>query len=262
MPARGSTLRATRPDYTPVSDTRTRFVIDYRAGEGAVSVKLTKRSDIFIGKLQADGTALIRRARTDAPGDFETLCTTRVNALTPGRKVAFSFENLDHRVRMHVDGREVLVSTDEQYSPNVAALRAAPTAPSLPPSISARNIQIELSHVVVESDVYYLSEITRDSAPLGYKAWGTRNNPILLRPGEYFMLGDNSAQSKDSRLWNTVGPHLVGRGEDYQLGTVPRDQLIGRAFFVYWPSGLRTSLIPFLKEWGWIPNFGRMRWIR
>ena len=35
------------------------------------------------------------------------------------------------------------------------------------------------------------------------------------------MLGDNSDQSKDSRLWDKVGPHLVGRGENYQVGTVP-----------------------------------------
>jgi hypothetical protein len=29
---------------------------------------------------------------------------------------------------------------------------------------------------------------------------------------EYFMLGDNSPQSMDSRLWWTVGPHLKPRG--------------------------------------------------
>jgi signal peptidase I len=38
-------------------------------------------------------------------------------------------------------------------------------------------------------------------------------------PGEYFMMGDNRSQSCDSRTW----------------GSVPRSDLIGTVFFVYWP---------------------------
>jgi signal peptidase I len=38
-------------------------------------------------------------------------------------------------------------------------------------------------------------------------------------PGEYFMMGDNRAESCDSRTW----------------GAVPRGDLIGTVFFVYWP---------------------------
>ena len=73
------------------------------------------------------------------------------------------------------------------------------------------------------------------------------------------MLGDNSSQSKDSRLWWEIGPHLLHLGEEYQVGTVPEDQLIGKAFFVYWPAGYRATLTGGM---GLIPNFGRMRWIR
>ena len=38
-------------------------------------------------------------------------------------------------------------------------------------------------------------------------------------PGQYFMMGDNRAQSCDSRTW----------------GAVPSNKLIGIVFFVYWP---------------------------
>jgi hypothetical protein len=61
-------------------------------------------------------------------------------------------------------------------------------------------------------------------------------------------------------LWWEVCAALKARrgGDRYQYGTVPGDQMIGRAFFVYWPSGIRLSA----DTWALIPNVGRMRIIR
>ena len=50
--------------------------------------------------------------------------------------------------------------------------------------------------------------------------------------------------------------------EAFELGTVPRDQLIGKAVFVYWPSGHRLDWVPMFSRWGLVPDVGRMRWIR
>ncbi len=45
------------------------------------------------------------------------------------------------------------------------------------------------------------------------------NQPYTVPANSYFMMGDNRIDSDDSRVW----------------GPVPARDLIGRAFFIYWP---------------------------
>lgn len=44
-------------------------------------------------------------------------------------------------------------------------------------------------------------------------------SPMLLSPGQYFVLGDHRRNSNDSRAW----------------GTVHREHIYGKAVFAYWP---------------------------
>jgi signal peptidase I len=48
---------------------------------------------------------------------------------------------------------------------------------------------------------------------------GTAITPITLKANQYFMMGDNHSNSCDSRMW----------------GTVPRSDIIGKAFVRIWP---------------------------
>ena len=59
-------------------------------------------------------------------------------------------------------------------------------------------------------DEPYVHDTRRDTRTLG---------PRTIAPGYYFFMGDNRAQSCDSRDW----------------GTVPRANIIGEVFAIYWP---------------------------
>ncbi|MHC4069372.1 MAG: S26 family signal peptidase, partial [Planctomycetota bacterium] len=73
---------------------------------------------------------------------------------------------------------------------------------------------------------------------------------------EFFVLGDNSPNSEDGRWWGLKGKG--NNGHFYRAGIVPRDYLVGKALFVYWPSGFRVSEKLPLRV---IPNVGQMRFI-
>lgn len=49
----------------------------------------------------------------------------------------------------------------------------------------------------------------------------TKQETISLGPDEYFLVGDNRANSSDSRLW----------------GAVARSDILGRVSFILWPPG-------------------------
>jgi signal peptidase I len=80
---------------------------------------------------------------------------------------------------------------------------------------------IEMRDGVVRIDGREVPEAT--TAEGGYLAERDPNDfgPATVPDGEYFMMGDNRQNSSDSRF--------------PQLGTIPRDAIIGRAFVTIWP---------------------------
>jgi signal peptidase I len=75
-------------------------------------------------------------------------------------------------------------------------------------TVSERNGIVSINGVRLNEP--YIAPDRRDHDPP--RSWS-------VPKGEYFFMGDNRAQSCDSRVW----------------GSVPRANLIGEVFFVYWP---------------------------
>ncbi len=115
-----------------------------------------------------------------------------------------------------------------------------------------------LQRVTLKRDIYYQHNerrATRGAHP---------NYPVVLNDNQYFMCGDNSPSSLDSRLWafgsgsanpwGTAPDPWISDQLDNTVGVVHRDLLIGKAFVVYFPAPLKDTVIP-------IPDLGRVRWI-
>jgi signal peptidase I len=73
--------------------------------------------------------------------------------------------------------------------------------------------------------IEYLSELPDWHGP---DLWGSAARPALLAEDEYFVLGDFSAQSNDSRLWEQGAP---GRNPY----AVPTSYVRGVVIHTYWP---------------------------
>ena len=90
-----------------------------------------------------------------------------------------------------------------------------------PANIGAKGQVPAIRHIKLHRDVYY----TR-TRPIDH----TGADIYYVQPGHYLCLGDNSAQSSDSRSW----------------GTVPERLMLGKAVFVFYPVALDW-------QFGWPP---------
>ncbi len=204
--------------------------------------------------MEGDGRGLPPLSFVGSPGDGEvTLDQCDVRAPGPHRALAVEFAHLDFRVYFRLGHREVLATRQDQYSPNLDDLRGFQRLRPLELRIRAAGWPLELRGLRVERDVYYAQQE-------GQTRRAGAGEPFKLGAGAYFVLGDNSPRSHDSREWDRCGPQLrrdweAGR---YQIGTVRADQIVGRAFLVYLPG-----LLPLDGPHGWrMLDLGRVRAVR
>ncbi|MEX0641519.1 MAG: signal peptidase I [Pirellulales bacterium] len=150
-----------------------------------------------------------------------------------------------------------------------------------PAGVGARGAKLSVNRLQVWRDIYYiadswqqhqsylpitdmenLSEQMIMEMPFNPSQWpnllNRRSVEFALGADQFFVMGDNSPESSDARLWRDEHGRGGGRpGGDY----LERRLLIGKALCVYWPHSwnrIPGTPIPFPL----FPNFEDMRLVR
>ncbi|HPD47560.1 MAG TPA: signal peptidase I [Anaerohalosphaeraceae bacterium] len=221
------------------SDLMVRFDVERSDAPASVGVALTKYGIEYRGWVQ-DGRTL-RIEKVHANGLVEELArrTLEESEVTPA--AYFQFANVDHMLRLAYAGRQLEVDLgagpEDAGKPNEEMPRLALLGSG----------KFKLYHVGVFRDIHYITISAADGSPILRAGEG---KPFTLGEDEFFVLGDNSPASLDARWWDAPG--LGNEGRPYTMGTVPRDYLVGKAFFVYWPGPYRpfnnSALARFLER--------------
>lgn len=241
-----------------VGDLALNVEAEVRKAAGTLTLELVKGGRAFQARIDL-ATGEARLSIVGAP-DFNASASTKVSA---EGTYQLQFSNVDGQLSLMVDGERIAFPGEGIYPASENSPTPIELAPGLgrptdlsPVGVLTENADVQVSHLNIRRDVYYTEEwrvIASDR--------GEPHGEITLEDSadddrdQFFMLGDNSPASKDSRLWDTVH-------------SVERRLLIGKAYYVYWPHSWPAKWgIPFrfrgneftIPFW---PNFERMRRIR
>lgn len=275
-----------------VGDLLMEIDLETEAGEGSVDLMLVRAGVEYHCLIDlTSGLATLRIVDGDQQHPFdgakasdgeETLAIEPPAAETAfrgGDRVAIRFSNYDDQLRLWIDGSEIEFDRPTTYNSRTYRSReqdrphwtAENPLDAAPLAIGVSGVAATLHHAKVMRDKYYIAlpkqsrygsafndyssdkGVANDPRSVGRvlgdpKAWESaslwaarRSQEYTMDEGQYFPLGDNSPESADARGW--TGKHFV-----------PRDLLVGKAVFVFWPHPWNTP-VPYT------PNIRRMKLI-
>jgi signal peptidase I len=249
------------------SDLMVRFYVQPNSLQGQIGATLSKYGQNYKACADLSGRISILK---NSNGKETVLSETEVKPPDLNKPVLFKFANVDHELIFQFG--EEKVQCDLGRSPDVMGTERTKT----PSAEIFGSGKLTLSHVAIFRDIHYTGEIPQS----GRVPRATEHNPFTLKSDEFFVMGDNSPNSEDGRWWDQ--PDAATKGtKPPRAGIVPRDYLVGKALFVYWPSGftfpwpqsvrsptmekgnenLLIQIMHTLTSLRWIPNVGQMRFI-
>jgi len=195
--AAGAGRSMIKGDNQSVGDLMIEFDFSFQRPAGALIAKIEEDGSTYALELALDGTvSRVERNGTDIAG---------ANLNIPPGTHRLRFVNADDLLRAVLDGDEIFscdlapveIPRDDRIGSGVV--------------LGARSAEISFDDMIIARDICYLTD---PSYPEEQKRFVR-----IVPEGEYFVLGDNSPNSKDSRVW----------------GFVPGKNMIGRAIFIFWP---------------------------
>jgi signal peptidase I len=225
------------------SDLMVRFDCRAADSQGRIGIALSKYETTYRAEvLFSTGTMIITKQVKGA--DPEELDRLSIKHPRINEHTLVKFANVDHQLIFQYGNKTL------SYDLGRSLEDVGPIQIDIEPRVEIFGSgKLTLSHIAIFRDIHYTEP--------RYRGRATKDNPFILEEDQFFVLGDNSPNSEDGRLWNRPGRANKGLS-NYRVGTVPRNYLVGKALFVYWPSGFK----PFAEfPFGIVPNIGRMRFI-
>ena len=225
-------------DTHVVRDLILEAALSVREDVDSVQVRLVHGADRFLLSLPVDAKSPLTVLRNGEP---------LAVAAAPGRLGsspaasprwdALEVAVVDHRLHATLNGKRLFEPIDYEPTGPAALGTASPVA------LGVVNGTIEIQDLRLFRDIYYTGEPSgRARRPAAV------DQPFQLQAEEYFVLGDNSPVSNDSRFWD-------------DRPVVRRSHLLGKPFLVHLP-GQAYGVRIFGHELGWIPDFREIRYIR
>jgi signal peptidase I len=221
--------------------------VDIVAGHGVVLLGLTDGRDHVLAELAVRGdadpghTGGVRLRRMETPASMgaafrldrtQTIGAAPGTSLQAGRRYQVELAFVDRRATLAVDGALPFAPVD---LPAVAG-RPGVVRPVL---LGAKGVTAVVRNFRLFRDVHY-----RQAGGNGVRGKG-----VHLGEGQYFVLGDNSPNSEDSRFWP-------------DRGAVPARNLLGKPFLVHLPSRA-VAWDALGQHWQYQgPDWRRIHWLR
>jgi len=249
------------------SDLMVRFYVQPHSEQGRIGVTLNKYGHDYKAWVDLSGRMSIVK---DSNEQEVVLTEVKIEPSDANKPALFKFANVDHQLVFQFGEKKL--QCDLGRLPDAMGTDRTKTSRA---EIFGSG-RLTLSHVAIFRDIHYTGELSQGVR--GHRA--TEGNPFMLGPDEFFVLGDNSPNSEDGRWWDR--PDTATKGtQPPRAGIVPRDYLVGKAMFVYWPSGfafpwpqsvrsfliensdnnILTRILHTVVSLRWIPNVGQMRFI-
>jgi signal peptidase I len=227
------------PGENRVDDVRVDARIAVEPDVKAVVVRIEHGADHFLVTIPTDDVTPIEVRRN---GQFLPIGETRkrMDAAFFHRPKVVRLEAsvIDHRLTVALD--DVLAFDPLDFD----RPKAGPASGSSPVAVGVIGKGAAMiAHIRLSRDVYYTDALANaPRRPFGVEV------PYVLGKDEYFVLGDNSPVSNDSRFWA-------------ESPVVRRELFIGKPFLVHLPSQA-VPLRVFGRELYWIPDPREIRYIR